>query len=93
MIGVNCVRFIAQYNLLKKDVGNNYFYFWSTAIACMFTICFILFFLTFEIKNKNSKKIINYLGSETFYIYLLHYLTFNILDKYFGRENIVAFLD
>lgn len=91
MLVANTIRFFAQYDLLKKDVNNEYFYYWRTAVGCAFTISFILFFLSFDMKNRNIKIIINYIGAQTFFIYLIHMLTYAIVDKYFGRENIIQF--
>lgn len=91
MLLINIIRYFAQISLFEQDIHNEYFYYWNTAIACVFSICFIVFFMTFDLKESIVVDIINFLGGQTFGIYLLHMLVFNIIDKYLGRENIVSF--
>ena len=74
--------YYAQLFLLTKDITNDYFYYWSTILSAVFTCAIIVLFLSLDIKNT----IVNYIGSLTFYIYLIHVLVIDIIRR-MGIEN------
>ncbi len=74
--------YYAQLFLLTKDITNDYFYYWSTILSAVFTGAIIVLFLSLDIKNT----IVNYIGSLTFYIYLIHVLIIDIIRR-MGIEN------
>lgn len=82
-IGINVIRYLLQSRLYQYDLGNNYFYFWNTGIAAVFTVCVLVFFFTFQVRTvkTNVMVVVNYLGSQTFIIYLVHVLVLFKLES------------
>ena len=81
MIGVNILRFVLQCFLFRESFENTYFYFWNTTIALVFSICFAGFFLTFPGDVSSSfTRIISYIGTKTYFIYLIHIVMYTHLD-------------
>lgn len=81
MVGVNILRFVLQCILFRESFENNHFYFWNTTIALVFSVCFIGFFLTFPGKVSSSfTRIISYIGTKTYFIYLIHIVMYTYLD-------------
>lgn len=72
--GINVIRFILQVYLFSKDINNDYFYYWNTGTACIFTVSFVIFFMTFRFNINKVTLVINYIGGKTFMIYLIHAL-------------------
>lgn len=86
MVGINIIRYFLQKNLFDKNINNDYFFYWNTLVALIFSVSFIIFFLSIECKKKHI--IVNYIASQTFAIYLLHVLVFYTLDR-FGIRNLL----
>ena len=87
MVGINIVRFILQCVLFQRTLENNYFYYWTTAVSLVFTVCFAGFFLTFARETPPRwSKVINYIGKKTYWIYLIHMAVFLFLN-YRGIGN------
>lgn len=57
---INVVRYFAQLHLYSIDIGNNYYDYWSTGIACIFATCVIIFFLSFDYKKIGGGQIYYY---------------------------------
>lgn len=81
MIGINVLRFLLQCVLFRESFENNHFYFWNTTVSLLFSVCFVCFFLTFPPELPFSgAKIINYIGTKTYFIYLIHIVMYTHLD-------------
>lgn len=91
MVGINILRFILQCVLFQKTLENNYFYYWTTAVSLLFTVCFAGFFLTFARETPPPwSRVINYIGKKTYWIYLIHMAVYTCLDHRNVRNQIYA---
>lgn len=89
MIGVNILRFLLQCILFERSLENNYFYYWTTAVSLIFTVCFASFFLTFARETPPAwSRITNYIGKQTYGIYLIHMAVYTFLDHRDVRDQI-----
>lgn len=88
MIGVNILRFVLQCILFRESFENNHFYFWNTTIALVFSVCFVGFFLTFSGEVSSSfTRIVSYIGTKTYFIYLIHIVMYTHLDYCYDIRN------
>lgn len=88
MIGINVLRFLLQCVLFRESFENNHFYFWNTTVSLLFSVCFVCFFLTFPGEvSFSGRKIINYIGTKTYFIYLIHIVMYSHLDYCYDIRN------
>lgn len=88
MICVNILRFLLQCVLFRESFENTHFYFWNTTVSLLFSVCFVCFFLTFPGNlSFSGAKIINYIGTKTYFIYLIHIVMYTHLDYCYGIKN------
>lgn len=90
-IVANIVRVVLQYQLYSLNVADAYFLMWNSSISFICSISFVIFIYSFDMKNN---KIIEYIGNDTFYIYLIHFvvlrklLTNTFTTKIFEKLNV-----
>ena len=82
---VNIIRYVLQLKLYSSNINNNYFFYWNTSIGCLFAVCFACFFLTFLDKRVS---ILNWIGSKTFFIYLIHVMVYMYMNSIGVRNKI-----
>lgn len=75
------LRVIMQYHLFIREPENSLFYSWSGGFSFLTAASFIVFILSFDIKNKVINKVITFLGQRTFVIYLIHYMIIIFLES------------
>lgn len=91
MVGINILRFILQCILFQRTLENDYFYYWTTAVSLIFTVCFAGLFLTFARETSpHWSNVINYVGKKTYWIYLIHMGVYTFLDHRNVRTQIYS---
>lgn len=92
MVAINILRFILQCILFSRSLDDNYFYFWNTSVSLVFAVCFIGFFLTFPKGAVHPVlNVLNYIGTKTFFIYLIHMAVYTFMDHRGIRDMVYSF--
>lgn len=75
------IRYILQVRLYERDLASNYYLFWNVGLAYVVTASMIIVIMAISFKEGAFGHAITYLGSLTFWIYLLHYNVIPFLDN------------
>lgn len=78
---IEILRWRLQIILLQKDAVNLNYLVWNTSFAFIVCMCVITAVLTIDFKNQKLCKVITFMGSRTFYVYLIHYPIQYYLDN------------
>ena len=76
IIAATVLRLMVQQPVLLRVPENDYFFHSSTFPGVIFTISFVILFLTFGENKGKVRRVVNFLGGNTFNIYLLHVLVY-----------------
>lgn len=74
---INVLRYFFQLKIYSVDINDIHFFYWNTSLGWGAALSLICFFLSLKIK-KNA--LVNYIGSKTYVIYLLHVMVYTYLD-------------
>jgi len=76
---VNLLRYVLQYRLLQININDLHYTGWCTSVGYIAALSLICFFLSME---KRTNRVVNYIGSRTFVIYLVHMLVYAYLGSH-----------
>ena len=76
---VNIIRYFLQLKLFEININDMHYTGWCTSIGYIVALSLICFFLSLE---KKTNRVVNYIGSRTFVIYLLHMSVYAYLGSH-----------